>query len=337
MTPPSRLDAEHALARAQSDPEFEAGLRSAYRGRHDVLDALWWAAYPLTDSPRGVSDPAAGLRELQRAAFSRAAAEAPAVEVVDSQTGERVRMRESEHQLHQAQRLLAKDAQHLADAIGAGEPAVEHQPAVPGSAQDEFVPDPPTRPRRKILLPVLSGAVLVGAIVGLPALSQLNADAEPEPTSTARPAERTQTDIVRLAATGNVRDPLAILERPQTEADRPPLTFPGVLEPDSARALPDLVGHVRLFLARASEDGGICLLVVQAAGAGAAACTPGSAFSDDGLQLGGGRYEAAPGMTILTESYTLRPNGDFAYDATARQDSVSPPPGYGSIAPPDLH
>ena len=45
MTVRPRIDAERALERAQTDPAYEAALRDAYRGRHDVLDALWWAAH----------------------------------------------------------------------------------------------------------------------------------------------------------------------------------------------------------------------------------------------------------------------------------------------------
>lgn len=96
------------LERAGSDPDFETGLRAAYQGRHDVLDALWWAAHPLTSSPRGVADPARELRDLQRAAFSRS----------DDRTPEEVQ--EAERRLHEVERMLAEDSRRLADAIKIG-------------------------------------------------------------------------------------------------------------------------------------------------------------------------------------------------------------------------
>lgn len=57
---------------AQTDATLRADLRRTYPGRHDVLDALWWRAHPLTQSPAGRPDPAAELPLLQAAVYSRA-------------------------------------------------------------------------------------------------------------------------------------------------------------------------------------------------------------------------------------------------------------------------
>jgi hypothetical protein len=57
---------------AQADAALGAVLRRAYLGRHDVLDALWWRAHPLTETPAGRLDPAAELPTLQAAVYSRA-------------------------------------------------------------------------------------------------------------------------------------------------------------------------------------------------------------------------------------------------------------------------
>ncbi|MDY7555508.1 hypothetical protein [Cryobacterium sp. 10C3] len=57
---------------AQADAALHEVLRRGYPGRHDVLDALWWRAHPLTETPAGRPDPAAELPELQAAVYSRA-------------------------------------------------------------------------------------------------------------------------------------------------------------------------------------------------------------------------------------------------------------------------
>lgn len=58
-------------AAAVTDAAIAARLRAAYPGRHDVLDALWWRAHPLTPSPAGQADPAAELPRMQAAVYSR--------------------------------------------------------------------------------------------------------------------------------------------------------------------------------------------------------------------------------------------------------------------------
>jgi hypothetical protein len=57
----------------QTDAALLADLTTAYRGRHDLQDALWWRARPLASTPEGIIDPAAALRPLQDAVFSKAA------------------------------------------------------------------------------------------------------------------------------------------------------------------------------------------------------------------------------------------------------------------------
>ncbi|MGO4690701.1 hypothetical protein [Glaciibacter sp. 2TAF33] len=58
---------------AQTDATVLMNLRAAYRGRHDLGDALWWRAHPLAPTPAGVPDPAVALRPLQDAVFSKSA------------------------------------------------------------------------------------------------------------------------------------------------------------------------------------------------------------------------------------------------------------------------
>lgn len=62
---------------AATDAALASALRDAYRGRHDVLDALWWRCHPLTQSPAGRRDPAAELPPLQAEVYSRMRPDSP--------------------------------------------------------------------------------------------------------------------------------------------------------------------------------------------------------------------------------------------------------------------
>jgi hypothetical protein len=350
--------AERALERCAADPRFESRLRAAYRGRHDVLDALWWAAHPLTDSPRGKSDPAAELRQLQNAVFSREPSASPLIDVSDARTGAVLRVRESEHRLQEMQRRLAADAAALSAALDTVDPAEASSavstpaevPDWPSASRPEREIDPvpasgpvvpahsapshdhqsheegaiptPSRARaraRRLLLPVLSGAAVLAAILILPSISGMNPGmgGAPGPSRPSLQVPRATTEIVRLGSDGTVPDPLSILERPQVETDLPPDGF-AMNQADSYRKLPDLVGHVELYLAKDQENT-ICLVAVRIDGAGMSGCIDESQFAAQGIWLGGGeRYSIGPDATILTESFSLLANGDFHYEATAR-------------------
>ena len=313
MLPPSNARAERLLERAGDDPEFDARLRAAYQGRHDVLDALWWAAHPLTSTPRGTADPASELRELQRAAFSRSAAATPAETL------------EAERRLHEAERALADDARHLAEAVAAVESTT---PAIDDQRADDAPPtEGPVRPLRKYLVPSVSVAAVLAAILVFPTISGINADADGGPAPTAPPitSERVRTEIVTLVSEANVGDPFALLEREQTPDDLPPeviLRF----DPQTYRALPGLVPHAALYASASEEPDSICLVVVRGE-MSMSTCTTEPEF--DWLRLGAGRFELNPNLMILTESYQLLPDGQVRYEATARAtgDGVSSFPG----------
>jgi hypothetical protein len=61
-----------------ANSEFAAAVSAAYRGRHDVRDAVWWLDHPSLSGPTGAVSPADGRDELERAAYSRAGATDPA-------------------------------------------------------------------------------------------------------------------------------------------------------------------------------------------------------------------------------------------------------------------
>lgn len=334
--------AERLLVRCDHDPEFEVRLRNAYDGRHDVLDALWWAAHPLTRTPHGAPDPAGELRELQRAAFSRSATESPIadlVDLVDPQTGTARRVTEAEHRLHEAQQLLTADAHQLADAIDAVDSAMAPTTMPTNDsvqAQDNVQPKvdvqqargiqrhddaaPTARSLRKYLVPLASIAAVLAVILVVPALDfTADADADPGPSGHSPTVEPIQTEIIAFDVDGNVGDPMAILERPQAADDRPAnvvLHFPS----ETYRALPDLVHFLELYLARAEEEGLVCLLARYSDDSGLSDCVSEAEFREGGIAIGGsGEHSLGVDFAILTESFTLLANGDFHYEATARR------------------
>ena len=66
MTPGHR----DAYERALGDETFRSAVRDHYRGSRDVLDALWWRAYPEQASPQGEPAPSGRVRALQRRVFA---------------------------------------------------------------------------------------------------------------------------------------------------------------------------------------------------------------------------------------------------------------------------
>ena len=159
---------------AETDPGLVIALRAAYRGRHDVQDALWWRAHPLSRSPGGHPDPLVGLGAEQAAVYSRSRIDGPLSEVADPDTGEPVTATLGEHRLRELTRLLAQDAAALDLVLvsfrgwpGFGpeedDPEPDAAPASPGGAR------PDRRPARGILLVAAGGVagLLIGVAVTL--------------------------------------------------------------------------------------------------------------------------------------------------------------------------
>ena len=160
---------------AATDPGLVIALRAAYRGRHDVQDALWWRAHPLSRTPGGRPDPLVGLGEEQTAVYSRTRIDGPRSEVADPDTGEPVSATIGEHRLRQLTRLLAQDAAALDLVLVSfrGWPGY-------GLENEDREPDPDLapprearRPVRGILLVVAGGAA--GLLTGVLATLALRA------------------------------------------------------------------------------------------------------------------------------------------------------------------
>ncbi|TFD49051.1 hypothetical protein E3T33_00790 [Cryobacterium sp. TMT1-2-1] len=101
--------AQRLWTAAQNDSGLLTRLRSAYRGRFDVRDALWWRANPLAPTPSGRPDPAAELFELKAAVYCMHSVPEPLVEFVDPITLRTVHATETEHRLRQRMREQAQE------------------------------------------------------------------------------------------------------------------------------------------------------------------------------------------------------------------------------------
>ena len=118
-----RRAAAELLARIERDSAAAAAAERAYRGGHDLRDALWWAAHPGATAPSGLPDPAIELRRLRSAAFSREGQESEWVDapLPTGGTG-RLRRAEADALLYEAR--LERDRAALRTAIAAaGDPA----------------------------------------------------------------------------------------------------------------------------------------------------------------------------------------------------------------------
>jgi len=133
--------ADRLESAAESDPGLLIALRAAYRGRHDVQDALWWRAHPLSESPGGHSDPLADLDDPG-------------------------------HEERELSRLLAQDAEALDQVLvsfrdwpGADEDAAP-DPALPAYIAPEIPPQ--SAPCSSLLV---AGAATVGLLLGVAVLA----------------------------------------------------------------------------------------------------------------------------------------------------------------------
>ncbi|MBG6058877.1 hypothetical protein RCH16_002124 [Cryobacterium sp. MP_M5] len=159
---------------AETDPGLVIALRAAYRGRHDVQDALWWRAHPLSRTPGGRPDPLVGLGEEQAAVCSRSRIDGPRSEVADPDTGEPVSATLGEHRLRELTRLLAQDAAALDLVLVSfrgwpdfGPEDDDPEPGATPASLGDARPD--RRPARGILLVTAGGAagLLIGVAVTL--------------------------------------------------------------------------------------------------------------------------------------------------------------------------
>jgi hypothetical protein len=177
--------AERLWTGSQSDAGLLADLRTAYRGRFDVVDALWWRAHPLVPTPSGVTDPAAELETLAAAVYSRGSALEPLVDFVDPVSGRTVRATENGRRLRMLTIALAEDAIALDTAIEYVSERLDlrphrQQPSEPYAPSAGSVTSPSSaqrvrrtiRPRLRIAALALAGVVLAGVGISTAILKQ---------------------------------------------------------------------------------------------------------------------------------------------------------------------
>ena len=95
---------------AHTDAGLLNRLRVTYRGRFDVLDALWWRFRPLTPTESGHADPALELAALQAHVYSRDGLDEPVIDRPDPVTGRPVAATATEHRLRALTAQLQLDA-----------------------------------------------------------------------------------------------------------------------------------------------------------------------------------------------------------------------------------
>ncbi|TFB53385.1 hypothetical protein, partial [Cryobacterium tagatosivorans] len=117
--------AQRLWTAAQKDSDLRTRLRTTYRGRVDVCDALWWRANPLSPTPAGRPDPAAELIDLKAAVYRLHTDPEPLVEFVDPITLRTVYATEAEHQLRTRMREQTQEDAALDAVLTAAESGTE--------------------------------------------------------------------------------------------------------------------------------------------------------------------------------------------------------------------
>jgi hypothetical protein len=210
---------------------FAAAVSGAYRGRHDVRDAVWWLDHPAQQGPTGAVSPADGRDELERAAYSRAGATDPSW----------------------ADALQRLDAELEADRIATREAIAEARRPVEVVVDepDPEVVDMPT-PRRWLLPAVASViAVVIGLAVGYSLGTSRDAVVEPGYVTATNQATQQFTGIDAFA-------------QQEEAADTPTVTLPPSFDGADFRVLNASTGGgllPRVYAARIAGNR-VCLIAV---------------------------------------------------------------------------
>lgn len=295
--PPARATPEEArglLDAAREDPAMATALREAYRGRHCVLDALWWRAHPSTPCPSGAADPAEERAAAASLAYSR-----------EGRPGDLASLASFDER-------LATDAARLDEAIR----EVRGRPAE-GAARggtDAAGSTPPRRRRRlalagAALLVVIASGLAVSASQGLRLPGSSGAVAgDPSPAWLGPPD---------------------VFARDQVAGDSPDAILPDDYEAATVRRLlatgegdgADAVGDYQLFGAR-TADGGVCLVLVFADGTISSSCVSEAEFDARGVGVTTNvyRHSRASLGTLVLVPHTVTWSRDGIAFATVSPD-----------------
>ncbi|MBK4346090.1 hypothetical protein [Lacisediminihabitans changchengi] len=331
---PARSDADRLLAArlftaATDDRSVRTRLRHRYAGRHDVLDALWWRAHPLSTAPSGRPDPALALAALRRATYARPTAE-PVPYTDDA--GATTMISPAELALREAMASLTADTAALDRVL-----ALDH---------DGLGPDP--------LVPALSSAALSPLALSPPPMSSpaLSPPMSPPPDASARPPARrravlTIVGVVLVAAAafafGRLAErpvpaaspnpsssrydggaqrgsaTLALLESAQQPQDIPPFALGTDTISSSVHLIFDGYGPGVVVFGALGHRDTVCMVVIVAEEQSSQTCSAADRFIDDGLRLRvttGGRVINDSGY-LVPSYYEFRWTGDGSVSATS--------------------
>ena len=265
--PDDHLLAARLLDQATDDRSLRTRLRASYPGRHDVLDALWWRAHPLSTAPSGTPDPALELEPLRRAAYARSTA-AP-VRYTDTATGMSALVAPAELALRQAMGALEADAAALDRVL-----ALDHDDRKPVAAS---VP-PPGPLRRRLGLTVAAVVVVAAVAFSLGRLTD-----RPATSAASAPSGSSRSEYSGAGQRGAAT--LALLESAQQPHDIPPFALGTDTIASSVHLIFDgFAPGITVYGALGHRDS-VCMVVIVAENESAQTCSPADRFIDDGLRL----------------------------------------------------
>ncbi len=269
-------EAARLLAAASADPALSARLRAAYRGTDDALDALWWRAHPLTETPAGIPDPAIEWDALRRTAYSRGGSPADLAAVYEHEQ----RTRRSAVLLDEAMRAITPvNAAVLSDARPAVPPAMDAmqvRAAEAGTAERVPPLSPPTKRRTPIAIAIVAAAiVLIGVGFGLGHGVASPATPDPSPSHTFGP----------FSAGQHGTSTLALLEEPQTPGDIPPLALADDIVASTVHLLPGIDSPAVTVYGALSKSQEICLILITSDLKTASTCATETTFVANGIRL----------------------------------------------------
>lgn len=308
--------ARHVLRELDGDPQAAARLRSHYRGRHEVLNALWWRMHPLEPSPRGQVDPATARRELALEVFSRAAQ--PGLETELLRLDEL--LERDERDLDDAIRRFHVESEQQsraeAEAAGAEAAACAGRSGADPQGEQELeasvwrMAEGGGAPRQTRWLVVAAGLLVLAVATTSFALGGRLATSD----RSVSPSD---------SVLGERDDPLARFDREQTEDDRPSAMLPfDYLEESTRRLLPgDLVGlsaDYVIFGARTTDDL-VCLVLAFPDDRIASTCVSVEELRSDGVRVSSNVYRQSRAslgsQTLVNHTVHWRPDDTFEFSS----------------------
>ncbi|RFA08252.1 hypothetical protein B7R54_02690 [Subtercola boreus] len=300
-------DSSGLFALVSADSGARAALAAAYRGPHDVLDAVWWREHPLTPTPGGRTDPAAALPGLKAQAFSRTADGEALGGLFAFEARLRDDARQLEHAILDARPALeAAEARRAAAAgpgsIGGGSPETGSVSAVPpeqssGETDGPAEPAPGSEPEhapatvsaetwRRRSLVWMGTSIAVGLLllvaVGLFVAAQLGSG--PFLASAGAGAGAAGAAAGTATASPSLAEGLTIFEDPTLAPSIPPQNIDPYYKPESLRLLGVAASELTVYAVENRIDQP-CLLAVYRDGTQSATCVTKQEFAAMGIQL----------------------------------------------------